>query len=145
MKKIILLLLSVLYINGMWAVQVQPNEKDSLINDICSHLNEIRVDMLNQTLHGNFKIYLTENIYNVLKLNTSTGQIDVIQWHLEKSKEMSIPLNSTDLSLYQCPGTFELYPTKNMYQFLLLDKTTGRVWHVQWGFEDADRWIRRIY
>lgn len=40
---------------------------------------------------------------------------------------------------------FELYPTQNMYQFLLLDKTNGRAWHVQWGMEDTKRWIRRIY
>ena len=30
-----------------------------------------------------------------------------------------------------------------MYQFILLDKTDGRTWHVQWG-EKAERWIRRI-
>ena len=42
------------------------------------------------------------------------------------------------------PGVFELYPTKNMYQFILLDKANGRTWHVQWGLEDEHRWIRRI-
>ena len=41
-------------------------------------------------------------------------------------------------------GTFELYPTKNMYQFILLDKTDGRMWHVQWGTESSKQWIRRI-
>lgn len=42
-------------------------------------------------------------------------------------------------------GNFELYPTQNMYQFLLLDKVTGRTWHVQWGFEEKERWIQRIW
>ena len=40
---------------------------------------------------------------------------------------------------------YKLYPTKNIYQFLLLDKVTGRRWHVQWGFESSKRWIKRIY
>ena len=92
-----------------------------------------------------YKIYPTENIYNVLKLDTGTGQIEVLQWSLEQSKEGIYTLNSEDLSYYDKPGTFELYPTKNMFQFLLLDKALGRTWHVQWGFEAADVWIRRIY
>lgn len=40
---------------------------------------------------------------------------------------------------------YKLYPTENIYQFLLLDKVTGRRWHVQWGFESSKRWIKRIY
>lgn len=27
------------------------------------------------------------------------------------------------------------------YQFLLLDRVTGRRWYVQWGFESSNRWI----
>ena len=60
-------------------------------------------------------------------------------------KEGSATLNNEDLSLGTGCGTFELYPTKNIYQFLLLDKVTGRRWHVQWGFESSKRWIKRIY
>ena len=38
----------------------------------------------------------------------------------------STTLNNEDLSLGTGCGTFELYPTKNIYQFLLLDKVIGR-------------------
>lgn len=74
-----------------------------------------------------------------------TGKIDLIQWSLDNDKEGTISLNSTDLSYNTGCGTFELYPTQNMYQFLLLDKVTGRTWHVQWGFKEKERWIQRIW
>lgn len=69
-----------------------------------------------------------------------------MQWALEKNKEFSVTLNDEDLSFISSEnGTFELYPTKNIYQFILLDKVNGRRWHVQWGFEATKRWIKRIY
>ena len=84
-----------------------------------------------------FKLYATENIYNFLLLDTETGKIDIVQWSLDDGKEGSATINDKDLSLDTGCGTFELYPTKNLYQFLLLDKVTCRKWHVQWGFKAA--------
>ena len=40
---------------------------------------------------------------------------------------------------------FEIYPTSNIYSFLLLDKINGRVWHCYWGFESEGNGIQRIY
>lgn len=36
-------------------------------------------------IHGldRYKLYPTENIYNFLQLDTSTGKIDVVQWSLD--------------------------------------------------------------
>ena len=92
-------------------------------------------------------MYQTENIYNLLMLDTKTGKIEQVQWSLNSSEECSVDINSEDLSGYNSygSGSFELYPTKNMYQFILLDKTSGRKWHVQWGTGKYDRWIRRIW
>lgn len=91
-----------------------------------------------------FKLYQTENIYNLLKLDTKTGRIWQIQWSLDEDNEGVWSINSIDLSVVYGSSTFELYPTKNIYQFILLDKATGRQWHVQWGFEYKKRWIRQI-
>lgn len=95
--------------------------------------------------NGRYKIYKTENLYNMLKLDTATGRIEQVQWSLDDNKEFTIILNSQILSYTGKIGTFELYPTNNMYQFVLLDTTDGRVWHVQWGTESKKRWIKRIY
>ncbi len=92
-----------------------------------------------------YKLYPTENIYTFLKLDTATGRIEQLQWSLDNDKEFTVTINNEDLSfIFPENGTFELYPTKNMYQFLLLDKVRGRQWHVQWGMSDKKRWIRRF-
>ncbi|MBQ8455859.1 MAG: hypothetical protein IJ537_11080 [Bacteroidaceae bacterium] len=101
-----------------------------------------------QSLKQRYKLYETENIYTFILLDTKTGKIEQVQWSLDKDKEFSVSINDDDLSKYSSryyePGSFELYPTKNMYQFILLDKEDGRKWHVQWGTERNKRWIRRI-
>ena len=73
--------------------------------------------------------------------------IEQVQWSLDSDNEGSVTINSDDLTygLGYGSGSFELYPTKNMYQFILINKTTGQKWHVQWGMESSKRWIRRIY
>ena len=64
------------------------------------------------------------------------------------SKEFSVVLNDKDLSdgisLVKKTERFELYQTKNIFQFLLLDKITGNLWYVQWGFEPENNLIRKI-
>jgi len=110
---------------------------DNLVyNAVRLHINKSR---------NNYKMYPTENIYNLLKLDTQTGKIEQVQWSLDEDKEFSTIINSEDLSLYNSVNSFELYPTKNIYQFILLDKYSGRTWHVQWGLSSNKRWIKRIY
>lgn len=92
-------------------------------------------------------MFQTENIYNLIKLDTKTGKVEQVQWSLNSTEEGTFLINNEDLSygFNYDSGSFELYPTKNMYQFILLDKTDGRKWHIQWGHKRNDRWIRRIY
>lgn len=70
-------------------------------------------------IHGldRYKLYPTENIYNFLQLDTSTGKIDIVQWSLDDGKEGFVTLNDEDLSLDTGCGTFELYPTKICINF----------------------------
>lgn len=110
-------------------------------NQLLEHLD---IDL---SLKNRYKLYQTENIYTFLQLDTKTGQIKQVQWSLDSDKEGSVTINDDDLSYGYGygSGSFELYPTKNMYQFILLDKTDGRKWHVQWGMEYGNRWIKRMY
>lgn len=120
------------------------NNIDSISSYIAKLIEDIDVRLYKNELNDRYRFYPTENIYNFLKLDMRTGRIDQVQWSLDISKEGSLSINSDDLS-WGRGSLFELYPTKNMYQFLLLDKSDGRAWHVQWGFKDKERWIRRIY
>lgn len=123
---------------------------DSLLTKIDSLIetNNRLLSELNTKVSTNprYKLYKTENIYNLLRLDTKTGKIEQVQWSLDSSPESTWTINSTDYSYSgYTEGSFELYPTNNMYQFILIDTHMGRMWHVQWGIGDSKRWIRRIY
>lgn len=52
------------------------------------------------------------------------------------------PLNTIPLiSNGDESGRFELYPTQNMYNFILLDGVEGKTWQVQWSTEPENRAI----
>lgn len=118
---------------------------DSIVSYIATLVEDVDMRIYQHESTNRYKLYPTENIYNLLKLDTKTGQIEQVQWSLDTDKEGSVSINREVLSWNSGIGTFELYPTQNMYQFVLLDKSNGRTWHVQWGMEDKKRWIRRIY
>ena len=142
MKKYVLFIMSIIIAINGYSQTTKNDVCDSTLTSISKQLEviEFRINGMNR-----FKLYPTENIYTFLKLDTATGKIDQLQWSLESDNEGSVPINSDDLSLDSGCGTFELYPTMNMYQFILLDKVSGRQWHIQWGMESSQRWIRRFY
>ncbi len=155
MKKILLLLVIVASTDTMIAEEIQDSititttstniqKTDSLLQIINSWIEHIELDL---SLKQRYKLYPTDNLYSFLRLDTKTGIIDKVQWNLDTNKEFISSINSIDLSYGVGYGSnsFELYPTQNMYQFLLIDKTDGRTWHVQWGMSSSERWIRRIY
>lgn len=149
--KIIKIIIALSFILGsLGGLSAQSNPSVSCVNDsmfsyITALIEDIDMGIYKEQNKSRYKLYPTENIYNLLKLDTQTGRIEQVQWSLDTSKEFSRTINKEDLSWNAGAGAFELYPTQNMYQFILLDKTNGRTWHVQWGLEDKKRWIRRIY
>ncbi len=94
-----------------------------------------------------YKLYSTENIYTHLKLNTATGQIWQVQCGVNVD-DWEYALDDTSL-LYSWEeeenGRFELYPTHNMYNFVLLDTKNGRVYQVQWSTKASERFRQRIW
>lgn len=152
------LLFALLPIAGM-AQQKQSASLDSIAKsnkEVLKKLGEIdksimlanfyleRIDV-NNSWNNRYKLYPTENMYTFLEQDTQTGRIQQVQWALSEKNEFSIVINNDDLNEERSTGNYELYPTQNIYQFLLLDKTNGRKWHVQWGLGSSKRWIRRIY
>lgn len=89
---------------------------------------------------NNYLLYPTTNIYTFLKLDTRNGKIWQVQYSMDEN-EFEVPLNSHALVTAGKPGQFALYPTTNIWTFILLDTVNGNVWHVQWSQEAENRSI----
>lgn len=93
-----------------------------------------------------FRLFSTKNMYTFIKLNTRNGQMSQVQWGTESKYRFETTLsdiprvNTED----EKNGRFFLYPTTNIYNFILLDQIDGRAWQVQWG-KEAERMVIRIY
>ena len=92
-----------------------------------------------------FKLYPTSNRWNFLKLNTATGVITIVQYSIEEEdKTFEYSLNNTPLipsGDAPTPGRFELTPTQNIWNFILLDQVSGATYQVQWSFEEKNRFV----
>ena len=70
-----------------------------------------------------------------------------MQYDVSKDNRMETDLNTTALVGEDNAqnGRFTLYPTNNIYNFILLDQIDGRVWQVQWSIEKDKRLVFPIY
>ena len=93
-----------------------------------------------------YRLFATNNTYNFIKLNTRNGQMWQVQWSL---KDNQFETTLSDISRVtkdeEKNGRFFLYPTTNIYNFILLDQIDGRTWQVQWNFDAEKRMVVRIY
>lgn len=102
---------------------------------------------INNSWNNRYKLYPTENIYTFLELDTKTGRVWQLQWAMESENEGGLPIVDFDLVSQEDSygsNVFELYPTKNIYQFILVNKVNGQAWHLQWGMENSKRWVKKM-
>ncbi len=93
-----------------------------------------------------FRLFSTSNMYTFIKLNTRNGQMWQVQWDTKSSQfETPLSLITRVTKEEENNGRFFLYPTTNIYNFILLDQIDGRAWQVQWSIEEKERMVIRIY
>jgi hypothetical protein len=90
-----------------------------------------------------YRLFNTKNVFTLLKLDTRDGRIWQVQWG-DKAHRFTAPINPTALTSGGKVGRFTLYPTSNIYTFVLLDQETGDAWHVQWSETADTRFIVHI-
>lgn len=94
-----------------------------------------------------YRLFSTRNMYTFIKLDTRNGKMWQVQWS-NKGNEYRFESTLSYISQVnkdeEKNGRFFLYPTTNIYTFILLDQIDGRAWQVQWGKED-ERLVIRIY
>ena len=95
-----------------------------------------------------YKMYPTQNINILLKLDTATGRVWMVQYGTGDNIGLSVPVDDSSL-LYSWDtiraGRFELYPTQNMYNFILLDTQMGFTYQIQWHVDPDSRMRVRIF
>ncbi len=94
-----------------------------------------------------FKLYPTQNMWTFLKLNTANGKIWQVQFSVKGGDyryESVLNMMPYAVGEKAVPGRFTLYPTENMWTFLMLDQIEGTVYQVQWSQEAENRGVIRI-
>lgn len=101
---------------------------------------EINYEM--QRLDARFRLFKTTNNWNFLELDTQTGKVWQVQFSVgEKDERMKIEVRPEAVAAGGKPGRFTLYPTKNVFNFILLDQDAGKTWQVQWSTaKDQGSW-----
>lgn len=90
-----------------------------------------------------YRLYPTQNIWTFIKLDTSNGKMWQVQFDLNGDNRFEVYLNLMPLATKseEAIDRFELYPTQNIYNFILLDRIDGRTWQVQWSTKSENRGI----
>ena len=105
----------------------------------------VRVSNYQSPLPAKFRLYPTTNVSIFLRLNTSTGFIDLVQYSTKDIASTIVKLSEFPLVLDGPVDRFTLYPTTNIWTFLLLDQVEGTPYQVQWSQEANKRFVMRIY
>ena len=91
-----------------------------------------------------FQLFPTQNYWTFIKLDTRSGKMWQVHFTIkDDGGQGELLLNSLSLvsKEKEVNGRFTLYPTENMYNFLLLDQIEGDVYQVQWSMEAKNRFI----
>ena len=140
-----------------FAVNAQSsNKQDLLIQEVrelrkelhtADSLNKLILDgIYNNIDKPRYKIYQTENTYNLIKLDTRTGKVWQIQYRMRDVEAQVVNINYFGV-VFEVDGwdrRFELYPTKNMYTFIMLDTGNGDTYQVQWGTSYDYRFVEPL-
>lgn len=81
-----------------------------------------------------YKYYDTKNIHNQLCLNTKTGKLTQEQ---DDGQSYVVKYAETPDCIYE--GRYELIPTQNYWNFILLDSFSGKLWQCQFSVESSSQ------
>ncbi len=97
--------------------------------------------------NGIYRLFPTKNYWTFIKLDTRNGKMWQVHFTVSDDAErIELILNPHPLVTKEkeAYGRFTLYPTENIYNFLLLDQIVGSVYQVQWSMEEKGRAIIQI-
>ncbi len=106
-------------------------------------LEKAKVKQHNSLFPLTYQLFPTENRWTFLKLNTRNGKIWQVQYDTQGDNRFESFLNLLPLveEEEEVDNRFTLYPTENIWTFILLDQINGNIWQVQWSIEPENRGI----
>ena len=143
MKQFIIILCLLLFATPLFGQTETANQAatDSLVRQLTETLNDY-IDT--QSMVGRYKVYPTTNTFTSLRLDTATGSVSALQIGVgTETTTMSYFITGAVDPKCDIVGRFELYPTNNRRNFILLDTIMGTAYQVQWSTkeEECGRWI----
>lgn len=94
-----------------------------------------------------YQLFPTQNYWTFIKLDTRNGKMWQVHFTVkDDGGQGELVLNSLPLvgKDKEVSGRFTLYPTENIYNFLLLDQIDGNVYQVQWSTDPKYRGVTPI-
>ena len=128
MKKIILVLLMAISFSTSFA-QFEKKNNENLNGQSANPVS--------------YRLFPTQNIWTFIKLDTRNGQMWQVQFNMKSEGRFVTFLNPDPLVTKEkeVKDRFTLYPTQNIYTFILLDQLEGKTWQVQWSTDIETRAI----
>lgn len=95
------------------------------------------------SIENRFCLYETQNMWTFIMLDTFTGKNWQVQFSVKGPDYMfAAPINywskAFPTSTDRWQGRFQMFATKNMWTFIMLDSYNGRLWQVQYDTKSLD-------
>lgn len=101
---------------------------------------------INTSIAAAYRLFPTQNMWTFIKLNTRNGKMWQVQFDIQGNNRLTSGLNLLPLVLKddEVNDRFTLYPTRNIYTFIILDQLDGKTWQVQWSTDSKKRGLVSI-
>ena len=118
-----------------------------------TYSNKLKINPIPNTVNANtspkgdndfiYKLFPTQNLWTFIKLNTRNGQMWQVQYDTKENNRLETSLNLIPLVVKEneINNRFTLYPTQNIFTFILLDQLDGKTWQVQWSTKANERFV----
>ncbi len=89
-----------------------------------------------------YRLFRTQNMWTFLELDTVNGRIWQVHYSLDDNGAVvELDTQNRAVGKERIPGRFTLYPTTNIYNFILHDQIDGKSWQVQWNYDVEKRFV----
>ena len=120
----------------IWQLQIGLPDTDQLKTVLSDDVKAWTVEDLTEKHNDNMKEW--EEEYNSKPDSIVTAE-DKANW-----KPTSLDYKLENWRIAQ-NGRFKLYPTGNMYNYIMVDVIDGRTWQVQWSTKENERIVRMFW